>query len=100
MEKAPEGTPHHKVRMLKYRLIVHENIGRLADMDGEVIMETMPIEADCLMAAFTYFSNEPALNGMTLDFNLPINIPCGGWFAALSDNFAGKFWEIVGHLGD
>jgi hypothetical protein len=90
-----------EVNSLQYRLVIHENTGPTPEtMDGEVIMETSSIEAGCLMEAFIRFSLKPVFIGMVPDPRLPPDGPCGGHFSALSDEFPGKYWEIVGHLGD
>ena len=76
--------------LLKFRLVVRED----EKSEAPPIMESAIVEAPSMLQAWAHFAEK--LDGMTPDRNLPVDAPCGGYFSALSNDFAGKFWEIEG----
>jgi len=77
-------------RSLIYCLIIKEGEGT-----SPPVMVTVGRIFSHIRPAYEYFSSK--LIGMDVHPNTP-SIPCTGYFSALSDEFAGMYWEIKGKL--
>ncbi len=76
---------------LVYCLVIKEN-----EEDREPIMVTVGRLFTHIRPAYEYFSSK--LIGMDIHPGTSYSIPCAGYFSALSDEFAGMFWEIEGRF--